>query len=99
MRGREGLIKFYLFWKNTNNGRLSLRVGFRRRAYVCLVLAGWALLIKCLMNVNCNGFKELVYMKEFPRFWCVSHNLLDFILSLFTRNCLPKGICLHNQLY
>jgi len=54
------------------------------------------------MHVNFNGLKELTYMKEFASFWYVSQNLLDFILSLFTRNCLPKGICLHNcllQLY
>lgn len=99
---RGGGPKCYLFWKNISNGRLSLRVGVGRRAYVCLVLDGWALLIKCLMHVNFNGFKELFYMKEFSSFRCVSYNLLDFILSLFTRNCLPKGICLHNcliQLY
>lgn len=48
--------------------------------------------------MNFNGFKELIYMKEFCSFWCTSHNLLDFILSLFIRNCLPKGICLHNCL-
>lgn len=94
--------KCYLFWNNISSGRLSLRVGFGRRAYVCLVLGGWALLMKCLMRVNFNGFKELIYMKDFAGFWCGSHNLLDFILSLFTRNCLPKGICLQNcllQLY